>query len=109
MIKISKKSKFYDVEGKDYKDVDVDGVLTRVTIINEEEDYYLCEKLIRVKQYRPRALGVVRNSDGYIRVSDSVFDLPEDQLKQLVILVQQDGYITAESYPNIDERFEKWR
>lgn len=54
-----------------------------------------------------KALGVVRSSLGYIRVGnyENLSPLHKEALQKLIAA---DGYITAESYPNQDERFKKW-
>lgn len=107
LIKFEKSREFYRIGDSLVADKMIDGVLTRVKVVDDDETSFFCEKW-RVKQKRPRALGVVRSKSGHIRVSDSAFSMPDDLLNELVRLVADDGYITAESFPNIDKRFEKW-
>lgn len=53
------------------------------------------------------AFVVVRNRQGFIRAGN--FEALSDENKQrLIELVRQDGYVTAESYPDIDTRFTQW-
>ena len=49
-------------------------------------------------------IGVVRNSDGYIRTGnyDNLTDIQQKILKALIAV---DDYITAESFPHKDSRF----
>lgn len=47
---------------------------------------------------------VVRSKEGYIRAGN--FDnLNQEHKRALIKLIVEDGNITAESYPNTDERF----
>lgn len=51
-----------------------------------------------------RGLAVVRNKDGYIRANNYEL-LSEECKRELEDLVAKDGYVTADSYPDKDERF----
>jgi len=105
---ISKTAGFYPVGNDLVCDYVIGGVLTRMRSVKDIGDSHECVRWERPNK-KPRGIGIVRNRDGYIRVGDHVSTLPKNQLLELVELIISDGRITAESFPNIDKRIEKWQ